>query len=72
MLLAGLERQAEAPASLGVTGLPHDPAREFTEIFLLASHEADIRTTEGHRDAKALAVSDSDVSPPFGGSLQDA
>ena len=72
MLLTGLKGQAEAAASLRVAGLTHNPAGKFTEIFLLASHEADIRTAKGHRDTKALAVTDRDVSPPLSGSLQDA
>ena len=70
VLLAGLKGQTEAAAALSVTGLTDNPSGELADIFLPAGHEAHVRAAETHRDAEALAVTDSDVSAPLRRSLQ--
>ena len=70
VLLAGLKGQTEAAAALSVPGLTDNPSGELADIFLPAGHEAHVRAAETHRDAEALAVTDSDVSAPLRRSLQ--
>ena len=61
VLLACLERQHERAASVDVTRLAHEPARELAEQRLPYHHEPEAGSAERERVAERLAIADRDV-----------
>ena len=65
MLLASLEGKNEAPSSLSINALSHNPSRQLAYIVLAACHETDRRASIAKRKSEALSVADSNVEAPF-------
>ena len=69
MLLARLEGQNVASASLRIDSLAHYSSRHLAHQFLGAGHKAHIGTAVVQGDTQTLTVTHCDVGTPFGGTL---
>ena len=70
MLFASLESEHEGTLIAVIFGHTHDTSGHLSDKFLRATHVAHVRTTEEHRYSQALAIADSDISPPLAWCLQ--
>ena len=72
VLLAGLQREDEAAAPVGVGGLAGDPARHPAQVLLGGGEEAERGAAEVEAVAERLALADGDVDAALAGRAQDA
>ena len=72
VLLAGLQREHEAAAPVGVGGLAGDPAGHPAQVLLGGGEEAERGAAEVEPVAELLALADGDVDAALAGRAQDA
>ena len=72
VLLAGLEREHEATATVDIDGLPGDPPGHAPQVLLASREEPERGTSEVEAIAERLALADGHVDPTLAGRAQDA
>ena len=72
VLLAGLQREHEAAAPVGVGRLARDPAGHPAQVLLGGGEEAERRAAEVEPVAERLALADGDVDAALARRAQDA
>ena len=72
MLLASLQSQHKDALPIAVDCLSDDSSRHLAHIFFRGTHVSEVRSSPGHGQAQTLCLTDSNVSSPFSGSLQQS
>ena len=72
VLLAGLQREHEAAAAVGVGGLAGDPPGHAAQVLVGRGEEAERGAAEVEPVAERLALADGDVDAALAGRAQDA